>query len=96
MIDKYAIDGTDKKAGMYYVALCLELNVSSQGESIEEARRVLQEACEEYLSYIKKKKREFIYDFYPDFQHLQGHQGPERQNVIHTFYHLKNIHPVFV
>ena len=47
--------GIIKKAGNYYVALCLELNVSSQGESIEEAKRMLQEACEEYLSYMKEE-----------------------------------------
>ena len=50
------LTGLIKKAGIYYVALCLELNVSSQGESIEEARRMLQEACEEYLSYMKEEK----------------------------------------
>jgi predicted RNase H-like HicB family nuclease len=52
------LTGIIKKAGNYYVALCLELNVSSQGESIEEAKRMLQEACEEYLSYIKEEKLE--------------------------------------
>lgn len=52
------LTGIIKKVGNYYVALCLELNVSSQGESIEEARRMLQEACEEYHSYIKEKKLE--------------------------------------
>ena len=50
------LTGIIKKVGNFYVALCLELNVSSQGESIEEARRMLQEACEEYLTYIKEKK----------------------------------------
>jgi len=52
------LTGIIKKAGNYYVALCLELNVSSQGESIEEAKRMLQEASEEYLSYIKEEKLE--------------------------------------
>jgi predicted RNase H-like HicB family nuclease len=52
------LTGIIKKAGNYYVALCLELNVSSQGESIEEAKRMLQEACEEYLAYIKEEKLE--------------------------------------
>ena len=51
------LTGIIKKAGNYYVALCLELNVSSQGESIEEARRMLQEACEEYVSYMKEKNQ---------------------------------------
>jgi predicted RNase H-like HicB family nuclease len=48
------LTGIIKKAGNYYVALCLELNISSQGESIEEARRMLQEACDEYVSYMKE------------------------------------------
>ena len=47
------LTGIIKKSGDYYVALCLEINVSSQGESIEEARKMLQEACDEYLSYMK-------------------------------------------
>jgi predicted RNase H-like HicB family nuclease len=49
------LTGIIKKAGNYYVALCLELNVSSQGESIEEAKRMLEEACEEYASYMKER-----------------------------------------
>ena len=49
------LTGIIKKVGDYYVALCLELNVSSQGESIEEAKRMLQEACAEYASYMKEK-----------------------------------------
>lgn len=48
------LTGVIKKAGEHYVALCLELNVASQGESLEEAKRMLQEACEEYLSYMKE------------------------------------------
>jgi len=52
------LTGILKKAGDYYVTLCLELNVASQGESIEEARKMLQEACEEYLSYMKENKLE--------------------------------------
>jgi len=52
-MNKYKrLTGIIKKAGNYYVALCLEFNVSSQGESIGEAREMLKEACEEYLSYV--------------------------------------------
>jgi len=51
MVNK--LTGLLKKSGSHYVALCLELNVASQGESIEEAKIMLQEACEEYLSYMK-------------------------------------------
>ena len=50
-----SLTGVIKKSGNCYVALCLELNVSSEGESIEEARRMLQEACEEYLAYMREK-----------------------------------------
>ena len=35
------------------MALCLEINVCSQGDSIEDARRMLHEACDEYLAYMK-------------------------------------------
>ncbi len=49
------LTGIIKKDGDYYVALCLELNISSQGENIEESKRMLQEACEEYLSYMDEK-----------------------------------------
>ena len=52
------LTGIIKKVGNYYVALCLELNVSSQGESIEEAKKMLQEACEEYVSYMEEKNLE--------------------------------------
>ena len=47
------LTGIIKKSGNHYVALCLEINVSSQGESIEEARKMLQEACNDYISYMK-------------------------------------------
>lgn len=52
------LTGLLKKAGNYYVALCLELNVASQGESIEDARKMLRDACEEFLAYIKELKLE--------------------------------------
>ena len=50
--------GLIKKSGKYYVALCLELNVASQGETLVQAKRMLQEACEEYLSYTQDEKIE--------------------------------------
>jgi predicted RNase H-like HicB family nuclease len=51
--ENMSLTGVIKKSGNCYVALCLELNVSSEGESIDEARRMLQEACKEYLAYMK-------------------------------------------
>ena len=47
------LTGIIKKTGDQYVALCLEINVCSQGDSIEDARRMLHEACDEYLAYMK-------------------------------------------
>lgn len=47
--------GIIKKSGDCYVGLCLELNIASQGESIEETKDMLQEACEEYLSFMNEK-----------------------------------------
>jgi len=37
------------KEGMYYVALCPELDIASQGENVEEALGNLKEAIELYL-----------------------------------------------
>ncbi len=41
-----------EKEGHIYSAVCLELNVASQGESIEEANKNLQEAVELYLEDV--------------------------------------------
>jgi predicted RNase H-like HicB family nuclease len=49
------LTGIIKKSGNHYVALCLEINISSQGDSIEKARRMLLEACDEYISYMRMK-----------------------------------------
>ncbi|MCD6171760.1 MAG: type II toxin-antitoxin system HicB family antitoxin [Thermoplasmata archaeon] len=38
-----------RKEGKFYVALCPELDIASQGENIEEALRNLKEAIELYL-----------------------------------------------
>ncbi|MEK7277661.1 MAG: type II toxin-antitoxin system HicB family antitoxin [Chloroflexota bacterium] len=38
----------------YFVGLCLELNVASQGESLNEARRNMGEAIVEYLDYVRE------------------------------------------
>lgn len=37
----------------HYVALCLEFNIASQGETREEARRNVDDAMVEYLAYMK-------------------------------------------
>jgi len=50
-----AYTGIIKKSGDFYIGLCLELNVASQGDNIEEATRMLQEACQEYLSFVKEE-----------------------------------------
>ena len=53
------LTGLIKKSGGYYIALCLEANVSSQGASIEEAKRT---------SY----SGEAVCIRKPDVPHLQG------------------------
>jgi len=50
--------GIIKKFGVHYVALCPELNVASQGDSIEEAKEMLEDACREYLSYLEEEGSE--------------------------------------
>jgi predicted RNase H-like HicB family nuclease len=43
-----------RQDGRYYVALCLELNVASQGRSLEEARQNIGDAIHEYLSCMEE------------------------------------------
>ena len=43
--------------GKWYVARCLELAVVSQGRSIENAQKNLQEAVELYLSGLPRARR---------------------------------------
>jgi predicted RNase H-like HicB family nuclease len=50
--DKYTV--VFRKDGKFYVALCLELNVSSQGESLGEAKENIADAIHEYLSYMQE------------------------------------------
>ena len=50
-----AYTGIIKKSGDFYIGLCLELNVASQGDTIEEATRMLQEACQDYLSFVREE-----------------------------------------
>jgi len=45
------------KEGKWYVARCLELEVVSQGKTIEESKKNLQEAVELYLEDQPKNKK---------------------------------------
>ena len=51
-----------EKEGGLYSALCLELDVASQGETIEEAKRNIREAVELYLESVVEagEEDEFI------------------------------------
>jgi len=51
-----------EKDGEFYSALCLELDVASQGETVEEAKANLQEAIELYLEEVYESglEEEFI------------------------------------
>lgn len=45
-----------EKEGDRYVSLCLELNIASQGGSVEEAKSNLQEAVELFLECASEKE----------------------------------------
>lgn len=51
-----------EKEGDLYSAVCLELNVASQGKTIEKAKKNLQEAVELYLEDVleARDEQEFI------------------------------------
>lgn len=49
-----------KKEGKWYVAMCVELGVVSQGRNIEGAQKNLKEAVELYLENSPKLSKEFF------------------------------------
>ena len=42
--------------GKFYIGYCIELGVTSQGETLEEAEKNLREAIELYLEDVPKKE----------------------------------------
>ncbi len=57
-MDKLVLHGLIEKENGLYSALCLELDVASQGKTIEEAKKNLQEAVEIYLEDVIESKEE--------------------------------------
>jgi len=45
-----------KKFKLDFIALCLELNVAAQGDSLINAREEIKNAIKEYLDFSKKEK----------------------------------------
>ena len=62
-MDKLVLHGLIEKENGLYSALCLELDVASQGKNVEEAKKNLQEAVEVYLEDVLESKEEN--DFLP-------------------------------
>ncbi len=52
------LTGIVKREGDQYAALCLELDVASCGQTLEEAVAALQDAVETYLEYMRDTGRE--------------------------------------
>jgi len=61
-MNKLVLHGLIEKENGLYSALCLELDVASQGKTIVEAKRNLQEAVEIYLEDVidSKEAKDFI------------------------------------
>lgn len=51
-LDQYTV--IVRQVGLHYVALCLELNVASQGDSPTQVRQNIADAIREYLAYMEK------------------------------------------
>ena len=62
-MNKLVLHGLIQKENGLYSALCLELDVSSQGKTIGQAKKNLQEAVEIYLEDVIEAKE--IKDFLP-------------------------------
>ena len=56
MQDFRGLTGLVQREGAGYVALCPELDVASQGDTVEEARRNLTEAVELFLETADEKE----------------------------------------
>ena len=54
-----------EKEGDGYVSLCPELDIASQGDTVSEAKKNLQEALELFLSVqnLKKSKNDYMVKF---------------------------------
>ena len=61
-MQKLLLHNLIEKEDNLYSAICLELNVASQGETVEEAKNNLQEAVELYLEDVieSRDERDFI------------------------------------
>ena len=62
-MDKLTLHSLIEKENGLYSAVCLELDVASQGKTIQEAKKNLQEAVELYLEDVLESKEEK--DFIP-------------------------------
>jgi predicted RNase H-like HicB family nuclease len=69
---KKRLTGIIKKHGKFYVGLCMELNVASQGETLEQARNNLIDACNEYLAFLREN-------------HLEKTMRPADMKILKTF-----------
>lgn len=56
MKEKHQLTAIIEREGDGYVALCPELDIASQGDNIEEARRNLQEALELFFETADPKE----------------------------------------
>ena len=61
-MNKLVLHGLIEKENGLYSAVCLELDVSSQGKTVGEAKKNLQEAVEIYLEDVidSKEEKDFI------------------------------------
>jgi predicted RNase H-like HicB family nuclease len=62
-MSKLILHGLIEKENGLYSALCLEIDVASQGKTVEEAKKNLQEAVEVYFEDVLESKEEK--DFIP-------------------------------
>jgi len=53
---KYTFTTTIHKEGRWYVAQCIELGVTTQGKTLSEAKKNIQEAVELYLEDVPSRE----------------------------------------
>jgi predicted RNase H-like HicB family nuclease len=79
--NQFEFTGAILKEGKWYVSLCLELDVASQGRTIREAKKMLAEAVELYLQTCFENNLPYMRPVPPE-------EDPRRSpddNILETF-----------
>ena len=79
--DQFEFTGAIFKEGKWYVSLCLDLDVASQGRTLREARKMLAEAVSLYLETCFESNLPYLRPVPPE----EDPRRNPRRNFVETF-----------